>query len=93
MKIGKATLAGDTHPLRVGFSLKVYSFKFSSNMGGQVVTCCFKSRCNNYKILKFILQLAVLDAFIAISEDLNLKFSQENMSPDPHSLLTLTRSH
>ena len=38
--------------------------------------------------------LAVLDAFITISEDLNLKFSLGNvMSPDPPSLLTLTGSH
>ena len=40
---------------------------------GQVVNYCFKCRCNNYK---FILLLAVLDAFIAISEDLNLKISR-----------------
>ena len=37
--------------------------------------------------------LAVLDAFIAISEDLNLKFSWGNMPPDPPSLLTLTHLH
>ena len=38
--------------------------------------------------------LAVLEAFIAILEDLNLKFSWGNvMSPDPPSLLTLTGSH
>ena len=33
---------------------------------GWVVTCCFKCRCNNSK---FILLLAVLDAFTGISED------------------------
>ena len=38
--------------------------------------------------------LAVLEAFIAILEDLNLKFSWGNvMLPDPPSLLTLTGSH
>ena len=38
---------------------------------GWVVTCCFKCRCNNSK---FILLLAVLDAFMGISED----FASEN---------------
>ena len=70
-----------------GCSFKVYSLKFWSNV---VVTCCSKCWCNNYK---FILLLAVLDAFIAISEDLNLKFSLWSMHPDPQSLLTLMRSH
>ena len=38
--------------------------------------------------------LAVLEAFIAILEDLNLKFSWGNvMFPDPPSLLTLTGLH
>ena len=68
-----------------GCSFKVYSLKFWSNV---VITCCFKCWCNNYK---FILLLAVLDAFIAISEDLNLKFSRGSMPPDPPSLITLTR--
>ena len=36
--------------------------------------------------------MAVLDAIIAISEDLNLKFSRGRMPPDPASLVTLTRS-
>ena len=31
--------------------------------------------------------------FTAVSEDLNLKFSGGNVSPDPPILLTLTRSH
>ena len=42
---------------------------------GQVVPCC-----KNYK---FVLLLAVLDAFIAVSEDLNLKFSRESKPLDP----------
>ena len=34
----------------VGFSFKVYSFKFWSNVGARLnVTCCFKCRCNNNK--------------------------------------------
>ena len=37
--------------------------------------------------------MAVLDAFMAISKDLNLKFSQGSMPLDPPSLLTLTSSH
>ena len=53
----------------VGFSFKVYSSQFCFNEGCLVVTCCCRWRCNNYK---FILLLAVLDAFIAISEDLSL---------------------
>ena len=44
-------------------------------------------------INKFVLLLAGLDAFIAISEDLNLKFSRESIPPDPSSLLTLTDLH
>ena len=36
--------------------------------------------------------MAVLDAFIANSEDLNLKFSRGRIPPDPASLVTLTRS-
>ena len=50
----------------------------------------FKCRRNNYK---FIIPLAVLDAFIAISEDLNVKFSRGSMPPDLPSLFTLTRSY
>ena len=34
----------------VGFSFKVYSFKFWSNVGARLnVTCCFKCPCNNNK--------------------------------------------
>ena len=44
-------------------------------------------------INKFVLLLAGLDAFIAISEDLNLKFSRESIPPDPSSLLMLTHLH
>ena len=74
----------------VGLSFKVSSESFFGlTCGGQVVTCCFMCRWNNHK---FILLMAVLDAFtIAISEDLNLKFSRGSMPPDPPSLITLTR--
>ena len=52
----------------------------------------FKCRCNN-NYYKFIIPLAVLDAFIAIKEDFNVKFSRGNMPLDLPSLLTLTLSH
>ena len=82
MTIGKATLLLQRIRLKnalnvpvttvacVGFSFKVYSLKFWSNVG---VGCnlLFKCRCNNSK---FILLLAVLDAFMDISED----FASEN---------------
>ena len=40
-----------------------------------------------------MLLLAVLDALIAISEDLHLKFSRGEHAPGPPSLLTLTREN
>ena len=91
MTIGKVTLApsdmnltlkcpGDTEPfwtLRVlGLAPKSIHLKLRE---GQVVTCV-KCRCNNYK---FILLLAVLDSVIAISEDLNMKFSRGSKLSGP----------
>ena len=49
-------------------------------MGPRLYLVIFKCRCNNYKL---ILLLAVIDALIAILEDLNLKFSRGSMAPDP----------
>ena len=84
MTTGKATLAplenltykcqDDTQALRVlGLASKSIHLNFRL-MWGQVVNYCFKCRCNNYKFI--LLLAACLDAFIAISEDLNLKISR-----------------
>ena len=75
-KITNPTLKcpGDTQLLRVlGLASKSTHLNFGLTWG-QVVTCCFKCRCDNFKVI--LLFRAVLDAFIAISEDLNLKVSR-----------------
>ena len=51
----------------LGLASKSIHLNFALTRGGLVVTCCCRCRCNNYK---FILLLAVLEAFIAISDNL-----------------------